>query len=80
MDVGPCEVGPVSVEYLLQAARVTDIDRFVALEADGLRDGRTANQEERDRGGTRRRSTAMTNPAEQRDRAGRANPYPEEYQ
>jgi hypothetical protein len=37
-------------------------------------------KEERDRGGIRRASTAMTNPAEQRDRAGRANPYPEEYQ
>ena len=80
MDVAPCEVGPVSVEYLLQGARVTDIDRFVAPEADGLRDGRSANQEERDRDGMRRASTAMTNPAEQRDRAGRANPYPEEYQ
>jgi GNAT superfamily N-acetyltransferase len=31
MDVEPCEVGPVSVEYLVRAARVTDIDRFVAL-------------------------------------------------
>jgi hypothetical protein len=80
MDVAPCEVGPVSVEYLLRAAPVTDIDRFVAFEADGLRDGRTANQEERDPDGFRRASTAMTNPAEQRDRAGRANPYPEEYQ
>jgi len=27
----PCEVGPVGVEYLVRAARVTDIDRVVAL-------------------------------------------------
>ena len=27
----PCEVGPVGVEYLVRAARVTDIDRLVAL-------------------------------------------------
>ena len=80
MDVAPCEVGPVSVEYLLRAAPVTDIDRFVAFEADGLRDSRTANQEERDRDGIRRASTVMTNPAEQRDRAGRANHHLEEYQ
>jgi hypothetical protein len=68
------------VEYLVRAARVTDIDRFVALEVDGLRDVRTANKQEPDRGGIRRASTLMTNPAEQRDRAGRANHNPEEYQ
>ncbi len=33
MDVAPCEVGPVSVEHQVRAARVTDIDRFVALSA-----------------------------------------------
>ena len=27
----PCEVGPVALEYLVRAARVTDIDRIVAL-------------------------------------------------
>ena len=31
MVAGPCEVGPVGVEYLVRAARVTDIDRIVAL-------------------------------------------------
>jgi GNAT superfamily N-acetyltransferase len=31
MVATPCEVGPVGVEYLVRAARVTDIDRFVAL-------------------------------------------------
>src|SRR4029077_14114239 len=33
----PCEVGPVGVEYLVRAARVTDIDRIVALSDDALR-------------------------------------------
>ena len=36
----PCEVGPVSVEYLVRAARVTDIDRVVALSDDEVRMGR----------------------------------------
>jgi GNAT superfamily N-acetyltransferase len=31
----PCEVEPVGVEYLVRAARVTDIDRLVAL-SDGV--------------------------------------------
>jgi GNAT superfamily N-acetyltransferase len=31
MVAEPCEVGPVAVEYLVRAARVTDIDRVVAL-------------------------------------------------
>ena len=31
----PCEVGPVGVEYLVRAARITDIDRLVAL-SDGV--------------------------------------------
>lgn len=31
MVAGPCEVGPVALEYLVRAARVTDIDRIVAL-------------------------------------------------
>ena len=33
----PCEVGPVSVEYLVRAARVTDIDRIVALSDETVR-------------------------------------------
>ena len=33
----PCEVGPVGVEYLVRAARVTDIDRLVALSDDSVR-------------------------------------------
>src|SRR5260221_3244688 len=33
----PCEVGPVGVEYLVRAARVTDIERFVALSDESLR-------------------------------------------
>jgi len=33
----PCEVGPVSVEYLVRAARVTDIDRIVALSDESVR-------------------------------------------
>ena len=32
MIAEPFEVGPDGVEYLVRAARVTDIDRFVALE------------------------------------------------
>jgi GNAT superfamily N-acetyltransferase len=32
----PCEVGPVGVEYLVRAARVTDIDRIVALSDDAV--------------------------------------------
>ena len=32
MVAEPCEVGPDGVEYLVRAARVTDIDRVVALE------------------------------------------------
>ena len=61
MDVAPCEVGPVSVEYLVRGARVTDIDRFVALSAGSVKRMRpaldaaglpqTPNEEERDRGG-----------------------------
>ena len=31
MVAEPCEVGPVGVEYLVRTARVTDIDRVVAL-------------------------------------------------
>ena len=31
VDRRPCEVRPVGVEYLVRAARVTDIDRIVAL-------------------------------------------------
>ncbi len=31
MAAEPCEVGPVALEYLVRAARVTDIDRLVAL-------------------------------------------------
>ncbi|TFG68917.1 MAG: GNAT family N-acetyltransferase [Thermomicrobiales bacterium] len=31
MGARPCEVEPVGVEYLVRAARVTDIDRVVAL-------------------------------------------------
>ena len=31
MVAEPCEVGPDGVEYLVRAARVTDIDRVVAL-------------------------------------------------
>jgi GNAT superfamily N-acetyltransferase len=33
----PCEVGPVGVEYLVRAARVTDIDRLVALSDASMR-------------------------------------------
>jgi len=32
----PCEVGPVGVEYLVRMARVTDIDRIVALGDDAV--------------------------------------------
>jgi predicted N-acetyltransferase YhbS len=35
-----CEVGPVGVEYLVRAARVTDIDRIVALSDESMRMGR----------------------------------------
>ena len=40
MVAEPCEVGPVGVEYLVRAARVTDIDRVVALSDDSVRMGR----------------------------------------
>src|SRR5258708_3491910 len=33
----PCEFGPVGVEYLVRAARVTDIDRFAARSDESLR-------------------------------------------
>src|SRR5512146_3392941 len=33
----PCEVGPVGVEYLVRAARVTDIEQVVALSDASLR-------------------------------------------
>ena len=36
MVAEPCEVGPVGVEYLVRAARVTDIDRLVALSDDAV--------------------------------------------
>ena len=36
MDVAPCEVGPVSVEYLVRAARITDVDRLIALSRDAV--------------------------------------------
>ena len=36
----PCEVAPVGVEYLVRAARVTDIDRLVALSDDAGAIGR----------------------------------------
>lgn len=36
-DRQPCEVRPVGVEYLVRAARVTDIDRIVALRDDAGR-------------------------------------------
>jgi predicted N-acetyltransferase YhbS len=32
----PCEVVPVGVEYLVRAARITDIDRFVALSEESV--------------------------------------------
>jgi N-acetylglutamate synthase-like GNAT family acetyltransferase len=35
MAAEPCEVGPVALEYLVRAARVTDIDRVVTL-SDGV--------------------------------------------
>ncbi len=31
MVAEPCEVGPVALEYLVRAARVTDIDRIVTI-------------------------------------------------
>ncbi|MEA2633157.1 MAG: hypothetical protein QOE66_3376 [Chloroflexota bacterium] len=37
MVAEPCEVGPVAVEYLVRAARVTDVDRFVALSDESVR-------------------------------------------
>ena len=37
MVAEPCEVGPVALEYLVRAARVTDIDRVVALCDDGVK-------------------------------------------
>ena len=37
MVAEPCEVGPVGVEYLVRAARVTDIDRIVALSDASMR-------------------------------------------
>jgi len=36
MVAEPCEVRPVGVEYLVRAARVTDIDRIVALSDDPM--------------------------------------------
>jgi GNAT superfamily N-acetyltransferase len=36
MVAEPWEVGPVGVEYLVRAARVTDIDRVVALSDDAV--------------------------------------------
>jgi len=36
MVAEPCEVLPVGVEYLVRAARVTDIDRVVALSDDSV--------------------------------------------
>jgi predicted N-acetyltransferase YhbS len=40
MVAEPCEVGPDAVEYLVRAARVTDINRVVALSDDSVRMGR----------------------------------------
>ena len=37
MDVAPCEVGPVSVEYLVRGVRIADIDGFVALSAGSVK-------------------------------------------
>ena len=36
MVAEPCEVGPVALEYLVRAARVTDIDRVVNLSDDAV--------------------------------------------
>ena len=36
MAAEPCEVGPVALEYLVRAARVTDIDRVVNLSDDAV--------------------------------------------
>ena len=36
MAAEPCEVGPVALEYLVRAARVTDIDRVVTLCDDAM--------------------------------------------
>ena len=41
MVAEPCEVGPVGVEYLVRAARVTDIDRVVALSDESVQMGRS---------------------------------------
>ena len=86
------------MEHQVRAARVTDVDRLVALSASLAVDSvgaravaihrsaqlvchpPTPNEEARDRGGIRRASPVMTNAAELRDRAGRANTYPKEYQ
>src|SRR6186997_178013 len=40
MAAEPCEVGPVALEYLVRAARVTDIDRVVNLSDDAVQMGR----------------------------------------
>jgi predicted N-acetyltransferase YhbS len=37
MAAEPCEVGPVALEYLVRAARVTDIDRVVNMSDDAVR-------------------------------------------
>jgi len=37
MDVAPCEVGPVSVEYLVRGVRIADNDAFVALSAGSVK-------------------------------------------
>jgi ribosomal protein S18 acetylase RimI-like enzyme len=36
MAAEPCEVGPVALEYLVRAARVTDIDRVVNMSDDAV--------------------------------------------
>jgi GNAT superfamily N-acetyltransferase len=36
MAAEPCEVGPVALEYLVRAARVTDINRVVTLSDDAV--------------------------------------------
>jgi hypothetical protein len=87
MVAEPCEVGPVAVEYLVRAARVTDIARVVALSdhsmpmgragsplGAGFRRSQPVHPTNGDRGGSRRASHDMNVPAELRDRAGRANP------
>ena len=37
MDVAPCEVAPVSVEYLVRGVRIADNDGFVALSAGSVK-------------------------------------------